>query len=330
MNIGAMKTITSQHWNTWFHTPVPMLNNQTPIVASKTEAGRKLIKELLFFYERTAVRPVDVNIPTRYAIWKLGIGPGTSKEFVREEATFNFKDSQHPPKRKERHTNRLIKKVAIILVPKRCEMLGCDKKESGDVQICGHCKCVFYCGREHQKQDWVRHRLDCNVVANLEVNLQPKPFFWTKERSKYPLGCLKSPIRGDCCFICHSRDPITYTDCCGLPICDDSYEFATSRDSCHRSHMLYTACATHHEEGHEGDWRECDDCNKLIYGARPFSSTNGFCVTPCIEKFLPQGSMLTYPCEMPGCKNRMLSGHSAATYNGGKNGGRSFCAGCTF
>ena len=64
------------------------------------------------------------------------------------------------------------------------------------------------------------------------------------------------------------------------------------------------------DEGHEGDWRECTTCNKAdTGGARPFLSTNGFCQTPCLEKFIPRGSMITFPCDRQGCNNRMIPGH---------------------
>ncbi len=91
-----------------------------------------------------------------------------------------------------------------------------------------------------------------------------------------------------------------------------------SKDFCERSHVMYTACNTHHEEGHSGDWRECAECNHLEE-ARPFQSTNRFTVTPCLEKFIPKGSMLTYGCGMEGCKTRMLPGHltNSFSYLGG-------------
>jgi hypothetical protein len=327
MNIEALKTLTCQHWNKWFFsTPVPMLSNQTPLEASETVEGRQLIQDLLLFYDSLRdLSAIDPNVPSNYARWKLGYGQGTPAHYVREEALFYFEDSRRPTNRQDSHTKRLKKKTLLIFIPKRCEVVGCDKTDTEDVQNCQYCKCVFYCGREHQKQDWVRHKLDCNAITNLEVNLQVKPFFFTRERIKFPLLRLYNPKLPDpkhCCFICHStlqEVDLTYTECCRMPVCDNSHEYqimSYKRDFCQRSHALYTSCATHYEESHEGNWRDCDDCNKLKFGARPFASTNGFCATPCFEKFLPQGSMLTYKCGMLQCNNRMLPGHSAVKYSG--------------
>ena len=139
------------------------------------------------------------------------------------------------------------------------------------------------------------------------------------------LTCNPSPFfhpipTGAKCFICHanaSEVDITYTSCCKLPVCDNSHEeykmMSYSRDFCNRSHTFYTTCSTHRDEDHEGDWRECEECNELTKGVRPFASTNRFCATPCLERFIPQGSMLTYPCDTPSCKLRIFAGHGSIT-----------------
>ncbi len=203
------------------------------------------------------------------------------------------------------------------------------------MKACAKCKCAYYCGKDHQLQDWARHKIDCKALRKFPYDLQPKPFLLSRELEKYPLGCF--PIQSSDsdsakklkCFVCHAASSevnLTFTECCNLPICDNSHEykmFSYSRDFCSRSHDRYTACASHFHEEHGGDWRECAECNSDNgLGARPWYSTNRFCVTPCLEKFLPQGSMLTFPCES--CKCRMLPGHCGYTFSGGKY----FCSNC--
>jgi hypothetical protein len=72
---------------------------------------------------------IDANVPSNYARWKLGYGQGTPEHYVREEALFYFEDSQRPTNRQDSHTKRLKKKTLVIFIPKRCEMVGCDKTD---------------------------------------------------------------------------------------------------------------------------------------------------------------------------------------------------------
>jgi len=307
----------------------------SPQEASQTGDGRTKIDQLLEFYDD--LRPdspgsIDVNIPSGYARWKLGYGPGSAEEFAEEEAVMNYgNNNERQTQRKDIHTERLEKKKVAIFVPERCEIPGCIKKGE-DVRGCSRCGgCAYYCGRDHQVKDWPRHKLDCKFLSKTEFDMQPKPFLSSKELEKYPLDSFSvSRAKSEAvssgqakCFICHSKQSevdITYTKCCNLPVCDNSHEYRAnsySRDFCHRSHMMYTKCSDHFEEGHEGDWRECKRCNKLKDGARPYASTNGFCITPCLEKFIPQGSMITYACGVPSCTNRILPGHSNTSFKNG-------------
>jgi hypothetical protein len=75
--------------------------------------------------------------PLANARWKLGYGQGTPEHYVREEALFYFEDSQRPTNRQDSHTKRLKKKTLVIFIPKRCEMVGCDKT---DIPTFGKCK----------------------------------------------------------------------------------------------------------------------------------------------------------------------------------------------
>lgn len=332
--IEMMQSLATKRWRLWFDDPVPVLGDMTPREAAETQEGRQKVDDLLEYYDSLRggmARGFDVNIPSDYARWKLGYGPGSAEEFAKEEAILNHvAEGERPTERKERHAQRLEKRKVSIFVPRRCEFPGCEKKGKDDVRGCSRCNgCAYYCGREHQVQDWPRHKLDCKFLSNLDVDIRPRPFNSSEEIEKYPLGCFpvdSKPSGGSeqvKCFICHSKQSevdITYTRCCNLPVCDNAHEYVPgsySRDFCLRSHTMYTKCFDHFESGHEGDWRECKICNKMESEARPFASTNGFSATPCMDHFLPQGSMMTYACGVTFCKNRILPGHSNTSFKDG-------------
>jgi hypothetical protein len=65
------------------------------------------------------------------------------------------------------------------------------------------------------------------------------------------------------CGLCGKTRNLTRTKCCGNWICDDEHKyelFSYARNSCHRNHSRYTLCASHHNEGHSGDWKTCEKC----------------------------------------------------------------------
>ena len=65
------------------------------------------------------------------------------------------------------------------------------------------------------------------------------------------------------CGLCGKTGALTRTECCGQWICDDEQNyvpFSYARNSCYRNHARYTLCAFHHNEGHSGDWKECQNC----------------------------------------------------------------------
>jgi hypothetical protein len=133
-----------------------MIGNVSPIEAVRTVQGRKKLEELLALYDnmrRQDSEFIDVNIPSGYARWKLGYGPGSEAEFAEEEGISNFmsvnSDKYRPTQRKERHTEKLEKKIVSIYIPRRCEYEGCDKRGYGDkLKSCSRCNCSFYCGKE--------------------------------------------------------------------------------------------------------------------------------------------------------------------------------------
>jgi hypothetical protein len=46
-----LKEMIKSHWETWFDTPLPMLNDMTPKKAAKTKKGKELLEALLLSYE---------------------------------------------------------------------------------------------------------------------------------------------------------------------------------------------------------------------------------------------------------------------------------------
>lgn len=320
VSVDSCLQIKAQHWQRWFDQPVPRLDNMTPIKASNSSRGRMLLDQLFALYDDLGGSDMafNFNIPSRYAKWRLGYGPGSAEEFAEEEAIMNWTQTGRRTTRTEKHSMTLEKKKITIFIPDRCEFAGCDKRGRDNVTVCSSCRCAYYCSKDHQVKDWKRHKLDCKTLKKIGFEVQAKPFQTSKELKKYPLGCFPLPTssKEEKCFICGSsleEVDITYTECCNLPVCDNEHEYQSmsySRDFCGRSHWSCTNCFDHRENGHEGDWRECAECNKLQNGARPFRSTNRFCVTPCLERFLPQGSMLTYKCCRVSCSNRILPGHS--------------------
>jgi hypothetical protein len=227
----------------------------------------------------------------------------------------------------------LIKKQGAVFVPQRCEVKGCDK--TGDeVRKCGSCKLVFYCGKEHQTQDWSHHKLDCKHLKSSE--LRRRYFSTAEELEKFPIGCFPlsapEPEATLKCFICGAgQDEVKlgFTECCNASVCDNEEEyvmFSYSRDLCKRSHSRYTSCGFHHTEGHEGDWRVCSKCPNSGEGgnSRSWYATNGFNVTPVLEADIPQGSHITKPCD--GCKRRITPGHDGETCH---PDGRNTCTSCS-
>ncbi len=67
------------------------------------------------------------------------------------------------------------------------------------------------------------------------------------------------------CGLCGKTRKLTKTECCGQWICDDTDKyvlFSYARNSCYRNHDRYTLCSYHYQEGHKGDWKECQKCKK--------------------------------------------------------------------
>jgi hypothetical protein len=74
---------------------------------------------------------------------------------------------------------------------------------------------------------------------------------------------MKPKAKRNRCGLCGKTGKLRKTECCGNWICDDHDKyvpFSYGRNSCNRNHDHYTLCGYHHNEGHEGDWKDCKEC----------------------------------------------------------------------
>lgn len=318
-------------WRRWFDGPNESLGGISAWQASRTAKGRKEINELFDWYEKIdsslASRPnyspaTSGRVPRKYAFWKLGMGPGSPEDFVEEERILNgfMNVMQQPTHRTERHEQRLHKKLRSIWIPKRCEVEGCDKNGDDDLRRCVRCKCVYYCCRSHQTRDWDHRKIECKFLAKKLTDVRPKAFRTEDDLKDHPIGCYPfQSVSAEKCMVCGAAATevkLGHTPCCNIFVCDNEHEYemlSESKEHCLRSHKRFTACHRHYEEKHEGkDWRECVICNEIDYAGattQSYHSTNHFSVLPPLEKFLPVGSFLTFPCQ--GCKQRVLPGHDS-------------------
>ncbi|MBA2648850.1 MAG: SEC-C domain-containing protein [Legionella sp.] len=58
-----LKLMAKKHWEAWFDSPIPALENKTPRQAAKTKAGRERLEALLLDYERN---DAQLNEQTQY------------------------------------------------------------------------------------------------------------------------------------------------------------------------------------------------------------------------------------------------------------------------
>ena len=76
-----LKPMKAQMWNKFMNDKIPALKNMTPVEASKSKRGIRLLEQLFNFYDdmRSGGDFLDCNIPSAYARWKLGYGPGSAE-----------------------------------------------------------------------------------------------------------------------------------------------------------------------------------------------------------------------------------------------------------
>jgi len=70
-----LKTMIQKHWENWFDQPIPMLDNKTPIEATKTKEGREQLEALLLLYERNDMEQKNnlMRVDIAYLKSKLGL-----------------------------------------------------------------------------------------------------------------------------------------------------------------------------------------------------------------------------------------------------------------
>jgi hypothetical protein len=237
-----------------------------------------------------------------------------------------------------RQQKRWERRHRVLFVPKRCEVAGCSAVGAA-VKRCAHCRCVFYCGREHQQADWARHKVrsqrsavdralllrrgkltralgcrqvDCAHVATLL--LEPVRYDVAAELAARPLGsaprdcaglpgAAAAPDAPPRCSLCGGTTRLQRTRCCNSWVCDDGGD--GRHDPCARNHNRFTLCAQHSESrGHtsSADWRACTQC-ATFSGDLRWRSCNGHNVAPLT---LPQATPLTQPCSQ--CGGRIFRG----------------------
>jgi hypothetical protein len=146
---------------------------------------------------------------------------------------------------------------------------------------------------------------------------------WEKKarKSKGKSAAGRRPQRR--CGLCGNTRNLTRTECCGNWICDDEHKyvlFSYARNSCHRNHRRYTLCAFHHNEGHPGDWKTCEECRSnfdtekyVWYGTNEYN----------FEKLENPPSYEPTKCTSCGCVIHLgTDGHSIQA-------GKYYCMGCS-
>ncbi|KAG8322786.1 hypothetical protein J6590_015777 [Homalodisca vitripennis] len=94
---------------------------------------------------------------------------------------------------------------------------------------CGGCHMVSYCGKEHQKQDWIRHKLLCKPFKVSEDKILGRHLVATRDIKAGEVVLRESPllqgpsqVTGPVCLSClqaisqHNSEPC---DKCGWPLC---------------------------------------------------------------------------------------------------------------
>ena len=63
--------------------------------------------------------------------------------------------------------NLLIKEMSPV-----CKLTDCETA-AADQSLCSQCKLVNYCGKEHQKEDWARHKPECLAASETPIPVAP-------------------------------------------------------------------------------------------------------------------------------------------------------------
>ena len=82
------------------------------------------------------------------------------------------------------------RKDYMLYIPTRCEHAGCTA--TTDLSRCARCTMVLYCGAEHQKADWPRHKKECKHLTAL--GLWGCKYTDEEELAKFPIDASAPPL----------------------------------------------------------------------------------------------------------------------------------------
>ena len=78
----------------------------------------------------------------------------------------------------------ILENLQILEMSLVCKLSDCETA-AADQSLCSQCKLVNYCGKEHQKEDWARHKPECLAASETPIPVAPAGV-WAMD--KPPLG----------------------------------------------------------------------------------------------------------------------------------------------
>lgn len=152
----------------------------------------------------------------------------------------------------------------MLFVPRQCEARFCTV--SGEcLQRCSGCKLVMYCGVEHQRDDWARHKQDCRHLRH--IGITGFEFDRSQEVEDFPVGSFGAGTHGArsqepavrTCGICQGSSDLVRSPCCSNWICKEG-----SVNECFENHVRYTTCGMHFTEKHAEMDCACPRCARTV------------------------------------------------------------------
>ena len=66
----------------------------------------------------------------------------------------------------------ILENLQILEMSPVCKLADCETA-AADQSLCSQCKLVNYCGKEHQKEDWARHKPECLAASETPIPVAP-------------------------------------------------------------------------------------------------------------------------------------------------------------
>ena len=151
----------NEEWKNWASAVADAIElrkrGEDVMISPATEEEQKIALEDTFRNAPIEQRMVD---PARIRSWLLAMRQLNNPAFRHEQGK-NIDELVEERIVEARQSEwSVIKECAI------CHRYECSEKHPGlSLSMCSKCRHVFYCGREHQKQDWPRHRKHCKRLA---------------------------------------------------------------------------------------------------------------------------------------------------------------------